>query len=104
MRYRFADVGEHGGTLLADRQAVGTNGVWADCGGDDEGLSIVDDKGLEGMVRAFDDGFFAFDEIEDVHCACGLMRDGAGEPMAAGFYELQLMQTGALFTPTFAGS
>ena len=57
----FPDVGEHGGTLLADRRTMRTNGIRPDCSGDDEGLSIVDEEGLEGVVRAFDDGFFALD-------------------------------------------
>ena len=91
MRLAFPDIGEHGGTLLADRRAMRANGVGPDRSGDDEGLSIVDDEGLEGMVWAFDDGFFAFDKIEDVHGARGVMRNCASEPMAAGFYELERM-------------
>ena len=104
MRRAFPDIGEHGGTLLAYRPVMRANGVGPDSGGNDEGLSIVDDEGFEGLLWAFDDGFFAFDEIEDVDGARGMMRNGAGEPMAAGFNELQLMQSGPLFTPAFAGS
>jgi len=101
---RFADVGKHGGALLADRRSVRANGVRSDGGGDDESFSIVDDEGGEGVMWALDDDFFAFDEIEDVDCALGVMLDSAGEPMAAGFNELELMQPGALFAPAFSGS
>ena len=43
-----------------------------------------------------------FDEIEHVDAAVGIVRNAAGEPMAARFDEFAFVQAGAFFAPAGA--
>ena len=90
--------------MLACGFAVGADGVWANCGRDNEGLRVVDDEWFERAGWALDDSFTAFYEIDDVHSAMGVVWYGAGKPVAAGFDELKFVQASALFTPTITGA
>src|SRR6185437_12072389 len=59
---------------------------------------------LEGLSRAFDDRFFAFYQVQYMHCATRVVGNCPGEPMASSLNELELMQACALFSPAVAGS
>src|SRR6185437_4234169 len=78
--------------LFANRLSEGANRVRAHCRGDDERFRIVHDVRLESAGRALDDGFFALDEIKNVHAASRVMRNRSGEPVPPRFDELEFMQ------------
>jgi hypothetical protein len=54
---------------LDSSEAVRTNGVFTDGGGNDEGLSAVHSERLEESGRAFDDGLASVNKTENVHTA-----------------------------------
>ena len=81
------------------RIGAGANGIGSDRCRHNEGLCIVDFEGRKCAGWALDDRFVSFNEIEDVDGAVGVVRDDAGEPMAAGLDEFESMKAGALFTP-----
>lgn len=75
------------------------NGIGSDRCRHNEGLCIVDFEGRKCAGWALDDRFVSFNEIEDVDGAVGVVRDGAGEPVAAGLDEFESMKAGAFFAP-----
>ena len=78
------------------------DGVFAESGGDDKSFRVVDYERCKRSAGAFDDGFFAFYEIQNVHGTCRAMRDARAKPVAAGFDELAVVKAGALFAPAAA--
>ena len=81
--------------MRADR--VGPNG-----GGYDEGFRVVDDERIEGTGRAFDHRLAALDEVEHVEVAAGVVRNSPGEPMASGFDEFEVVESGSFLAPAIA--
>src|SRR5882757_2193946 len=100
---RLPDIGLERCERLRDRLCR-PDGVRADAGGDDEGLAVVNLERRKSSGRAFYYGAIALDEIEHVHGAVCVMRNGLGEPVTPGFDELEAMETSFLFAPSRAGS
>ena len=59
-------------------------------------------KWLKRSVGTFDDGFFAFYQIQDIHTVVRMVCHRFGKPVAAGFDKLIFMQTSTFFYPAFA--
>ena len=76
--------------------------VRSDRGRDDECLGVMHDERSERPGRAFHHGLLALDQIQHVHGPLRVVEDRAGEPVAARFNELQLVQARPLLAP--AGS
>jgi hypothetical protein len=62
----------------------------------------VHNERIERPAWAFHHDLFAFNQVEYVDRSLRIVRDGSGEPMPAGFDELELVQAGSLFAPTLA--
>src|SRR5215470_8638487 len=57
---------------------------------------------VEGAIRALDNDFGTFDEVQDIHSAARVVLDLSREPMASRFDKLALVQPGAFFAPFIA--
>src|SRR6218665_104432 len=81
--------------------------VWTDRVGfnmfrNDERFGIMDNERFETFVRAFNDRFTPFHQVQYVHAAIGVMCNGFGKPMPSCFDELALMKAGIFFFPAIA--
>ena len=79
---------------------MGPDRIWPAGGWNDECFRVVNDKRLEGLRRAFYDGFFALHQVQYVYAAICVMRGNAGEPVASRFDELALVEPGSFFSPS----
>src|ERR1035437_4238575 len=64
----------------------------------------MQDERLKSLLRAGDERLVAFDEVEHIDSALGVMRHRFRKPMSAGSDKLPLMQAGLFFAPSVAGS
>src|SRR5215472_13400280 len=95
-----AHIGKHRSAFLAGRGSMRPDGVMPYSGGHYKRLSIVHHKRSEGAGWTFHHDFLAFDEVQHMDCALGVVKNLAGKPMPACFDELQFMQSRSLFPPT----
>lgn len=56
-------------------------------------------KWLKRSVGTFDDGFFAFYQIQDIHTVVRMVCHRFGKPVAAGFDEFIRVQPCSFFSP-----
>ena len=100
------DIGFDGGALGTRGAADRADAVATDGGRDNKCLSIMHDEGFKGVVGTFDNGLFAFYEIDYVKAAAAfpasVVRYDAGKPVPTSLDEFGLMKSGAFFTPTVA--
>lgn len=80
------------------------NGISANIRGDDERFGVVNGERFERFVGTLNDGFFTFDQIEDVDGASSIVGHSFCEPMSSRFDEFQRVQAGLFFAPAFAAA
>src|ERR1019366_8888599 len=73
--------------------------IFANRSGHDECLGVVDNERCKCASRTFDNRFLAFDEIQHIHAAVCVVRNGLGEPMSSRLDEFALVQSGAFLAP-----
>src|SRR5260370_19025217 len=87
--------------VLSGRLTSRRNSISASSSGHNKGLRIVNDKRFEGVGRAFDNGLFSLDKIENIDRVPSFVRCRTCEPVSARFDKLQLVKSSALLPPSW---
>src|SRR5271170_1777854 len=89
-------------TALSDRLSGWRDPIGANCGRCNERFGIVNNERFERVDRTLDNRLFALDKVENIDTVTGFVKSRTCKPVSASFDKLQLVKSGALFSPSWA--